>query len=171
MTSTQSQSRRIATIALMTTLALIFSYVEAILPLNFGIPGVKLGIANIVVLVAIYTMGPRYAFTINMIRIFLAGFLFSGVFGILYSLAGGILSFIVMLALKKTDKFSIIGVSVAGGTMHNLGQLLTAAAIVENLTMFVYFPVLLFSGIVTGILIGIAAYAILRKLPKSLQTF
>ena len=150
-----SISYKIGQAAVMTALALIVSYIEAILPFSVGIPGVKLGLANIVVVVALYRLGIKYAFTINIIRIFLAGFLFSGVFGILYSLAGGLLSFVVMIAVKQCRVFSIVGVSLAGGVAHNLGQLLTAAALVENIKVFVYFPVLVFSGLIFGILIGI----------------
>ena len=168
MNTTQSRSKRISYIAVLTTLALIFSYIEAILPFSIGIPGVKLGIANIVVLISLYTLDAKAALTINLIRIFLAGFLFSGVFGIIYSLAGGLLSFAVMLVLKKTDIFSVIGLSVAGGVMHNLGQLVTAAAIVENFAMFIYFPVLLFSGIVCGIIVGAACALVLAHLPSGI---
>ena len=110
----------------------------------------------------------RYALTINLIRILLAGLLFNGLFGALYSLAGGLLSLLVMGGLKKTGLFSIVGVSMAGGVAHNMGQLLVAAAIVSNLRMFLYFPILMFSGLITGILIGFAACIIREKLPKNL---
>lgn len=161
-----SISYKIGQAAVMTALALIVSYIEAILPFSVGIPGVKLGLANIVVVVALYRLGIKYAFTINIIRIFLAGFLFSGVFGILYSLAGGLLSFVVMIAVKQCRVFSIVGVSLAGGVAHNLGQLLTAAFLVENLKVFVYFPVLVFSGLIFGILIGIVAGMILMRIKE-----
>ena len=153
--------------AILTALAMIFSYVEAILPFSIGIPGVKLGIANIVVVIALYRFGVKMAFTINIIRIVVSGLLFSGAFGILYSLAGGILSFIVMLIIKKFPCFSVVGVSMAGGVFHNLGQLLTAAFIVSNIKLFVYFPVLLFSGLITGTIIGIVAGLVLEKLDKA----
>lgn len=151
----------------MTALALIFSYVEAILPFNIGIPGVKLGVANLVVIIALYILDGRYALMINMIRIVVAGLLFSGVFGILYSLAGGLLSLGMMVLLKRTRLFSIIGISVAGGVMHNTGQLLTAAFIIGNIRIFIYFPVLIFSGVGFGAVIGIVAWIILRKLPDN----
>lgn len=153
---------------MLAALALIFSYVEAVIPINAGIPGVKLGIANLVVLIAIYKMRPRYGLAINLIRILVAGLLFNGAFGALYSLAGGLLSFAVMLLLKKTKLFSIVGVSMAGGVAHNMGQLLVASLIVANLKMFLYFPILMFSGLASGILIGIAATIIDSRLPKDL---
>lgn len=160
--------RALALSAMFACLALIFSYVEAIIPFNAGIPGIKLGLANLVVIIALYEMNFRYALMINIIRIFVSGLLFSGMFGALYSLAGGLLSILVMWLLKKTGWFSMVGVSMAGGTAHNIGQLLVASAIVSNLRMFLYFPILMFSGIITGILIGITAAVIDQKLPKNL---
>ena len=154
----------VAHIALLASLALIFSYVEAIIPYNPGIPGVKLGIANIVTVIALYKYGWRDAAAVSVIRIVLAGLLFNGMFGMLYALAGAFVSFIGMVALKKTGLFSVTGVSMAGGVLHNLGQLLVAAALIEDLRMFFYFPVLLFSGIAAGIAIGVGATMILRVL-------
>lgn len=160
---------KVALSAILAALALIFSYIEAILPLNTGIPGVKLGIANLVVLIALYILDFKYTFFINMIRILVAGLLFNGAFGAVYSLAGGILSLIVMYLLKKTTLFSPVGISMAGGTAHNLGQLMIAALIVSNMKLFVYFPVLMFSGMISGILIGIVAYIVLKKLPENIH--
>ena len=169
--TTASRSKSIAVMALLTALALIFSYVEAIIPFNIGIPGVKLGIANIVVVIALYIYGWGHALAVNVIRIFLAGFLFSGVFGIIYSLAGGLLSLLVMVLLKRTGLFSCIGICAAGGVMHNLAQLFTAALLVSNLSVFVYFPVLLFSGIVCGIITGIVVTIVLSRLPDRIYRF
>ncbi len=162
--SGRGKSSKITQIALMSTLALIFSYIEAIIPYNPGIPGIKLGIANIVSVVALYKFGWKEAASVNAIRIIIAGFLFNGLFGALYSLAGATVSLIGMVLLKRTDKFSVTGVSMAGGVLHNLGQLLVAAALIEDLHIFFYFPVLLFSGIASGIAIGVAAQIILRVL-------
>ena len=160
----RSIAKTVAHIALLTSLALIFSYVEAIIPYNPAIPGIKLGIANVVTVIALYKFGWKDAACISVLRIVLAGLLFNGVFGMLYSLAGATVSFVGMFLLKKSKIFSIVGVSMAGGVLHNLGQLLVAAALIEDLRIFFYFPVLLFSGIVSGIAIGIAATLILKKL-------
>lgn len=160
-----SATRRIATAGLMAALALIFSYIEVLIPFNFGIPGIKLGIANLVIIVALYYLNGKYALVINLVRIFIAGLLFSGVFGIIYSLAGCLLSFITMILLKRTGLFSVTGVSIAGGVMHNLGQILIAAVVVGNIRVFVYFPFLVISGVITGAIIGIVAYLILKRLP------
>lgn len=162
----KSPAHAVALAAMMAALALIFSYIEAIIPINFGIPGVKLGVANLVILTCLYILGMRYALTINILRILVAGLLFNGFFGAMYSLAGGILSLVIMYLLKKTGLFSTVGISMAGGVAHNLGQLITAALIVSNLKLFYYFPVLLFSGIISGIFIGILTHLILKKLPK-----
>ena len=156
--------------ALLAALALIFSYIEVLIPFSPAIPGIKLGIANLAVIVALYHMGLKYAITINVVRIFIAGLLFSGVFGIIYSLAGAILSMTVMVLLKKTGLFSVAGVSMAGGVAHNLGQILAAAFLVSNLSIFIYFPVLIFSGLISGALIGIVAYIILERLPGDRPT-
>lgn len=158
-----AKTQKLATSAVLASLGLIFSYIEAILPFSFGIPGIKLGIANLVVIIALYTLGRSYALSINVIRILVAGLLFNGLFGAIYSLSGALLSFIVMVLLKKTNRFSIIGVSMAGGVIHNVGQLLIAAAIISNIKIFFYFPILLFSGMVTGIIIGFIAHFILRR--------
>lgn len=165
-----TDTKKLTMTALLAALALIFSYIEVLIPFSPAIPGIKLGIANLVVIVALYHMGLKYAITINVVRIFIAGLLFSGVFGIIYSLAGAILSMTVMLLLKKTGLFSVAGVSMAGGVAHNLGQILAAAFLVSNLSIFIYFPVLIFSGLISGALIGIVAYIILKRLPGDRPT-
>lgn len=154
--------------AMLACLALIFSYVEFLIPISLGIPGVKLGLANLVIIIALYGLDWKYALTINVVRICLSGLLFSGVFGIMYSMGGGIISFIVMIGLIKSRKFSIVGVSMAGGVFHNLGQILVAAQLISNLKIFYYFPVLLFSGMGTGIVIGFIAYYLGAKIPRQL---
>ena len=159
-----TRTQRLAYSALLASLALIFSYIEVLIPFNFGIPGVKLGIANIVIIIALYYLDGRYALAINVVRVFIAGLLFSGVFGILYSLAGALLSLGTMVLLKRTERFSVTGVSIAGGVTHNLGQILVAAVVVGNIKVFVYFPVLIISGVISGAVIGILAQLILLRL-------
>lgn len=165
MTESQVRVRKLTYSALMAALALIFSYIEVLIPFNFGIPGIKLGIANLVVIVALYYLGAGYAFTINMIRVAVAGLLFNGLFGFCYSLAGAVLSFAVMLLAKKTGLFSETGVSICGGVFHNLGQILVAAFLISSLKIFGYFPVLIISGVISGTVIGIVAHLILKRLP------
>lgn len=160
-----SQAKKTAFTAVMAALAMIFSYIEVLIPFSPSIPGIKLGIANLIVIVTLYYLGTKYALLINLIRIIISGLLFSGLFGALYSLAGALMSLCIMVLLKRTGIFSISGVSMAGGVAHNLGQLLVAAFLVSNMSVFVYFPVLIISGVVSGVIIGILAYLILQKLP------
>lgn len=161
-----SNTKKMAVAALLAALALIFSYIEVLIPFSPGIPGIKLGIANLVIIVALYYLGTRYALLINLIRILIGGLLFSGLFGVLYSLSGALVSMLVMVLLKKTGIFSVTGVSMAGGVAHNLGQILVAAFLVSNIKIFVYFPALIISGVISGAVIGVLAYLILKKLPK-----
>ena len=158
--------RKTAYIGVLVTLALAFSYVEAMIPINFGIPGVKLGLANLVILVALYYLDTATAFGINMIRIVLASILFGTAMTAMYSIAGGLLSFLAMWGLKRCGLFSLTGVSLGGGIAHNIGQILVAMLVLENLRIAVYLPVLLISGLITGVLIGLCAGQILRHLPK-----
>lgn len=159
------RTKRLALSAILAALAMILSYIEALIPMPVPIPGIKLGLANLIVIVAIYKLGFKYAFIINCIRIFTAGLLFTGVFGVMYSLAGGILSILIMYGLYRTGLFSMVGISMAGGVAHNLGQLVMACFIMSNLALMSYFPILLFAGMISGILIGIVAYLVINKLP------
>ena len=150
-------AKRITTVGLMVALAMILSYLEVLIPFNFGIPGVKLGLANLVVVTALYLFGIRQAFAISVVRIVLIAFTFGSLAAMLYSLAGGLLSFLVMLLISRIKGFSIIGTSVAGGVSHNIGQLGVAMLVVNNLNLALYVPVLLLAGVLTGLLIGVAA--------------
>lgn len=151
------KTRKIAYLGVFLALALILSYVESLIPFYFGIPGVKLGLTNLIVVVMLYCTGTKEAFGVSVARILLAGFLFGNLFSILYSLAGGVLSFIVMCLLKKTGRFHVISVSVTGGISHNLGQLIAAAFVVETYDIFYYMPFLLIAGVATGFVIGMLA--------------
>lgn len=160
-------TKRAAYCAMLTALAMIFGYVEALIPFGFGIPGVKLGLANIVIVLALYILPAYQAFAIQLMRIVLVSFLFGNLSMMLYSLAGGVLSFLVMWLLKKGNGFSITGVSIAGGVSHNIGQLVVAVLVVQNLKIAFYFPALMIAGLVTGCLIGILAGQIKRVLDQA----
>ncbi len=147
-------------------LALILSYVEALIPFHFGIPGIKLGLANLITVVMLCCVGAKEAFVVSVLRIVLAGFLFGNPFGILYGLSGGLLSFFVMYLLWRTKKLHVISVSVTGGIFHNIGQLAMAAAVVENKALFYYLPVLLAAGFATGLLIGILAQEMILRVKR-----
>ena len=155
---------RVAYFGVFTALALIFSYVETLIPVNLGIPGVKLGLANLIIDVALYKMRLSEAYLLSVVRVLLAGFIFGNYFSIIYSLAGGLLSLTVMALLKKWGGFSLQGISIAGGVFHNIGQLIVAAVVVETFSVTYYFPVLLVAGLLTGLVIGIVAEMMLKRL-------
>lgn len=157
-----NKAKKTALFGMMVALAFTFSYLESLIPFNFGIPGVKLGLANLVVVIALYTMKPGEAFAIAIIRIFLAGLTFGNFYSIAYSLCGGILSFVVMYLVKKT-KLSVIGVSMLGGICHNIGQITVAAIIMETIRIAYYLPVLLVAGLVTGLLLGVVAKLVIDR--------
>lgn len=156
------KAKRIALFGMMVALAFTFSYLESSIPFNFGIPGVKLGLANLVVVVALYIMKPGEAFAIAIIRVFLAGLTFGNVYSIAYSLCGGILSFAVMLLMKKT-KLSVIGVSILGGIFHNVGQIIVAVIILETTKIAYYLLVLTVVGMFTGMLMGIISKLVIDR--------
>ena len=155
---------KVAYFGVFTSLALIFSYVETLIPVNFGIPGVKLGLANLIIVTGLYKMRLSEVFLLSVVRVVLSGFIFGNYFSILYSLAGGILSLTVMALLKKAGGFSVIGVSIAGGTFHNIGQLVVAMLVVETFSVIYYVPVLLLAGTLTGLVIGVTANELLKRL-------
>ena len=145
----------IARAAMLTALALVFSYVELLLPFSVGIPGIKPGFANIVIVFALYMLDGRYAVLVNICRVLLSSLLFGTTFSALYAAAGAVISLAAMILLKKTNLFSVTAVSAAGGVFHNLGQLLVAALVVKTPEAALYFPVLLFSGVAAGTIVGI----------------
>ena len=139
-------------------IAIIATYVERLLPSPVPpVPGIKLGIANVVILTVMYLVNAKSAFLVNVTRIVLVGLMFSGVYGMMYALAGGIFSFTAMYLAKSSKKLSIIGVSILGGIFHNIGQILIAMAALRTKELLYYLPVLLVSGIVTGVLVGYGA--------------
>ena len=148
-------ARNTAVYGMLIGLAFIFSYLEAIIPIPVPIPGVKLGLANLVVIVGLYTIGIPGTIAVALIRIVLVGFTFGNVSSMLYSLSGGIVSLILMIAFRKLNWFSQTGVSIIGGIGHNIGQLMMAAFITETAGVFYYLPFLIVAGVVSGAVIGL----------------
>jgi len=151
----RKKTQHLAQLGLLTSLALIAGYIELLIPIPVGIPGVKPGLANLMIVWALYAMGPLEALAVNGMRILLSGFLFGNLSMILYSLAGAFSSFVCMYLAKKSSRFSMIGVSIIGGVTHNAGQLLTAMMVLETKSLIYYGPVLLAAGLITGFLIGV----------------
>lgn len=157
---------KIATYGLLIALAFILSYIETLIPLNFTIPGMKLGLANLVVIIALYGMGGKEAFTLSMLRIVLVSLSFGNLSSMAFSIAGGFLSYLAMVLFKKFKLFSMTGVSIIGGVTHNIGQIVVAIFVVENINIIYHLPILLISGAVTGTLIGIVGALILNRIKK-----
>ena len=155
---------KIARGGMLTALALILSYVESLIPLTPGIPGIKPGLANLVILSGLYCLPPQEVLAVSAARILLLGFLFGNGVSIVYSLTGGLLSFAVMLALLRKGGFSPVGVSIGGGVSHNIGQLAAASCILRSTSVFWYLPVLLPAGLAAGILTGMLAKRLLPVL-------
>jgi heptaprenyl diphosphate synthase len=161
-----TKAKRAALFGMMTALAFTLSYLESLIPFSFGIPGVKLGLANLVVVMAVYTMNKGEALAIAVIRILLAGLTFGNAYSLAYSLCGGLLSLGIMLLLKRT-KLSVVGVSAAGGVCHNIGQIAVAAFVMSTSRIVYYLPVLLVSGVLTGILNGIIAKSVIDRVSRN----
>ena len=156
-----NKNKKLANMAMLVALAMIFSYVESLMPINFGIPGMKLGVANLVTVTGMYFLEFPEVFLVVVMRILLIGFLFGNGMSIVYSLAGGILSFLVMALMKRLKGFSVAGVSIAGGVSHNIGQIIVASVVVENLKLIYYLPALLIAGTVTGFVMGMISKKLL----------
>ncbi len=161
---TDMNTKRIARYGLLIALALILSYLESLIPVFVAVPGVKMGLPNIVIMFALYSLGTKDAVIISLIRVVLAGAMFGNVFAILYSAAGAVLSLLVMALLLKTKRFGPIGVSVAGGVAHNVGQIIVAILVTETAQIVFYLPVLCISGIAAGVLIGIVSGIVIERL-------
>lgn len=165
------QINRITICGILTALAMIFSYIESLIPIPVPIPGIKLGIANIAIITVLYVVGIREAVIINIVRISLTAMLFGNLNSFLFSMAGGMLSLVVMILLMKMKCFSMIGVSIAGGVMHNIGQIIAAVFLMESPAIAYYLPVLLVAGLVTGVVIGIVSGLVVVRVSRAFHTY
>lgn len=159
------KTKKIAICAVLSALALIFGYIESLFPLPFPIPGIKLGLGNIVVIVSLYLLGAKISFGIMLIKIFTSVLLFSPPSTLIYSLCGGIISFVVMLLMKKLD-FNTVTVSIGGGIFHNIGQLVAATVVLNGINLMYYLPLLILSGALCGLITGIVTQEILKRFFK-----
>lgn len=165
----KSHTRKITELAIFTAVAFIFSYIESLFPLPIPFPGIKLGLANLIIVLVLYRDGFEHAFIVSMIRNILNACTFGSLFSFFYSLAGSILSLILMALLKnrKHLRLSTVGVSIAGGILHNIGQFAVASCLVGFSAILPYLPFLYFAGFLAGALIGIFAVLCLKRLPVS----
>ncbi len=154
---------------LLLATALILSYIESLIPFFFGVPGMKLGLPNMAIVMALYMFGWKKAIVINVFRIVISGFLFGNMYGILFSLSGAVISFIAMLIIKSTDRFSMTGTSIIGGVFHNIAQILVAAFVVKTSGIIYYMPVLIIAGVITGFINGTIASQVMTHIRRIIK--
>lgn len=163
------RTKKVTYLGLFIALAFVFSYIEFLIPVNIGVPGAKLGLANLVIIVVLYLFGEKDAIVLSVIRIVLVGFTFANMASMLYSLAGACLSFFAMVLAKKSGFLSITGVSVLGGVFHNIGQIIVAILVLETASLMYYLPVLLIAGIASGVAIGLLGGMVTKRLKNVLK--
>lgn len=164
----KSKTKKIALYGMLIALAFILSYIENLISIPIGIPGIKLGLANIVVLIGLYALGVKAAFILSIVRVLLVSLTFGNMSMFWFSMAGAFLSLIAMICLKQIKGFSMIGVSIAGGVAHNLGQIIVAMYVLGKLIIY-QLPYLLIGGIGMGLVIGIVGAMVWKKLSKALN--
>ena len=156
-------AKRVARLGLLVALAMVLSWVESLVPVPVVIPGVKLGLTNLVVIFALYRMSAAEAWRLSLVRVVLVAMTFGNAFSLWYSLAGAVLSLLVMMLLKKSGRFSLLGVSLAGAVCHNIGQILVAMAVLRSAAAAAYLPFLLLTGTAAGVCIGIAGAVLVQR--------
>lgn len=161
------KSKNTAFVGVCVALAMILAYIEVITPPLFpAIPGIKMGLPNIVIVFLLYRRGPLFAASVSLVRIVLVSMLFGNSMSLMYSLAGGILSLLIMILFRRLNFMSTVGVSVAGGVSHNLGQILTAMVLLETSQLGYYMVVLTVTGTISGILIGLCGALLIKRIPQ-----
>ncbi len=160
------KTKKVAFLGMCIALSMMLSFVESQIPPLTAVPGVKMGLPNIVMVFMLYKIGAKDTAIVSILRVILVGILFGTPLSMIYSLAGAALSLIGMILLKKTNLFAPVTVSVAGGILHNIGQIATACIVMETAQIAYYLPVLFISGTIAGILIGLTAAMILKRLDK-----
>ena len=158
------KTKKLVTLAVTVSVAMILSFVESRIPAFVAIPGVKVGLANIAVIFALYKMGWREAIAVSVIRVLLVALLFGSVVSLAYSIAGAIISLSLMILLRKIGIFTEVAVSVVGGITHNIGQILIAFLLLETKVVFYYLPFLMVSGVIAGIAVGIASALLIKRI-------
>lgn len=161
----KTNTKKLVTLALCTAVAMILSYLESLIPLSFAVPGIKIGFANIAVIFVLYKFGWKEAGIVSLLRIIWLALLFGNAMTLIYSVCGAILSLSGMILLKRFGRFSEIGVSVAGGILHNAGQILAAMVLMDTAQIVYYLPVLVISGTVAGVVIGIVSAILVKRVP------
>ena len=159
-------TRQLVTLSALIAVAMILSYVESMIPAFVAVPGVKVGLSNIATVFALYALGWPYAICVSVVRVFLSALLFGNFVSLIYSLSGAALALVVMILLKKLDRFSSVGISVAGGVCHNAGQIIAACIVMETTAIAVYIIPLILSGTIAGVVIGLVAGNLAERVKK-----
>lgn len=159
--------KKCARLSMLTAVAIILNIIESIIPF-FYIPGIKIGLANIIIVAVLYLYGTKEAFYVSILRVIVVGILRTGLFSttFLFSLSGAIFSLTIMAIIKKTNIFSIIGVSIIGSIFHSIGQILMAFVILKNSSVYTYLPIMLIISIITGIFIGFISKEVVKLIEK-----
>ena len=157
------KTKKIAVLALAIALAMILSFVESQIPAFVAIPGVKIGLANIAVVFVLYKLGWKEAVLISLVRVVMVSMLFGTLVSLFYSVAGAVLSLTGLVLLKKTGLFSTVAVSVTGGVLHNVGQILMACLLLETNVIVYYLPFLILSGVIAGVVIGVVSAIMVNR--------
>ncbi|MDD5901687.1 MAG: Gx transporter family protein [Lachnospiraceae bacterium] len=162
-------TKKIAMLGLCTAVALVLAYIESMLPPVFhAVPGIKIGLPNIIIIFILYRYGLKEAAVVSLVRMVAVSFMFGNLMALIYSLAGGFLSMLVMVLLKKSKLLSVVGVSVAGGVFHNVGQILMAMLFLGTTELGYYLIVLTVTGILSGIFVGLCGAIIVKRIPNKL---
>lgn len=157
--------KSVALLGICSALAMVLSYLESLIPLSFAVPGIKLGLANIAIVFVLYKLGAKEAVIVSLVRIVWVAILFGNALTLAYSAAGAVLSLTAMILLKRTERFSTVGVSVIGGILHNTGQILVAMLVMETAQIVYYLPVLCISGIAAGVAVGLVSAILVKRVP------
>ena len=160
------KSSKVAFLGMFAAFAMILSFIESQIPSFVAIPGIKLGLPNIAIIIILYKFGTKEAITVSIVRVLLTSLLFGSILSMLYSIAGAVLSLTAMVLLKKINKLSTVTVSVVGGVCHNIGQITVACLVTETAQLLYYLPVLIISGVVSGVIIGMIAAITYNKIEK-----
>lgn len=163
------KTHRITLLAMLIAISILFGYLEAILPLLIAIPGIKLGLANIPIMFAVYKMKPLDVFLISIVRVAILSLTFRNMLAFLFSLSGAIFSISIMLLFKQSKFFSVTGVSIAGGVAHNMGQIIMAALILQIPGLLYYLPLLIIAGVIAGIIIGLISGLLIERVNLSIK--
>ena len=162
-------TKKLATISLLISVAMILSYIESLIPPLVAVPGVKLGLSNIATVFALYALGAPAAVTVSLLRVLLSALLFGSFVSLIYSFSGALLALAFMILIRKIGRFSSVGVSVVGGVAHNAGQIIAACIVMESAAIALYLPPLVISGTIAGIAIGIASGILVKKTEKYIK--